>query len=81
MKGWTATRNNRQLARNRHDRLIDLEGPRRRSKSPWVGSSRLSGYLPWLQTFLLTRSAKPPSGFLPNSSSWVAFLLTTKRPL
>src|ERR1700730_16662124 len=40
-----------------------------------------SNYLVWPQTSLLTRPMKPPSGFLPNWSSWVAFLLTTKRPL
>jgi hypothetical protein len=33
------------------------------------------------QTLLLTISANAPSAVLPNSSSRLAFLLTTKRPL
>ena len=44
----------------------------------WLRATR---YLLWLQTLLLTRSAKPPSGPLPNWSSCEAFLLTTNRPL
>jgi len=46
-------------------------------------SCRISGvaYFFCSQTLLLTNSANPPSGALPNWSSWVAFLLTTKRPL
>src|ERR1700728_3777448 len=44
----------------------------------WLRATR---YLVWLQTLLLTRSAKPPSAPLPNWSSCEAFLLTTNRPL
>src|SRR5258708_39428167 len=40
-----------------------------------------SDYLVCPQTLRLTSAPKPPSGPLPNSSSCVVFLLTTKRPL